>query len=140
MKEEVNEINELVLKLISTGLKSLAKGLGNMADTLMEDLPEGQAKEKSKSSTEKSKERQSAGKSTAKSRKPETLEPAKSAKEKPKTAGEIVLEVIRDAKAVNTATIMEKTGFNSSKVRNNIRELKRKGKIKNKSRGVYVAT
>ena len=55
------------------------------------------------------------------------------------TAADAVFGVIsRSKKGVNTATIMEKTGYNQKKVANFIYRLKKQGKIKSTAKGVYV--
>ena len=55
------------------------------------------------------------------------------------TAVSTVLSVISGSKkGVTTAQIEKKTGFDEEKVWNNINYLKRKGKVKNAGRGVYV--
>ncbi len=178
MKDEVNEINELVLKLVSTGLKSLAKGIRDMADNLVEDLPEDQAPKKKPSEkkkpsgesasapTQKKPEQKKAEQKKPEQKKPEQKKaeqkkaeqkkPAqkKAAPKKPaaqkkpaqkkakqKTAAEVVFKVVVDSEdGVNTAEIVEKTGFNSRKVWDSIKKLKKQGDIKNKRRGIYVST
>jgi hypothetical protein len=62
----------------------------------------------------------------------------KKKKVKPLTATETVFGVIsRSKKGVNTATIVEMTGFNRKQVANYILKLKKQGKIKIVQRGVY---
>ena len=46
----------------------------------------------------------------------------------------------RSRKGVNVASIREKTGFDDKQIRTYIYKAKRQGKIKNKSRGVYVSS
>ena len=48
--------------------------------------------------------------------------------------------VRRSRKGVNVASIREKTGFDDKQIRTYIYKAKRQGKIKNKSRGVYVSS
>jgi hypothetical protein len=72
---------------------------------------------------------------------------AKKASKKPspkkataKSATDIVLSIIkRSKKGINTSTLEKKTGFDAIKVRNIIFRLKRQGKVKSASRGMYVA-
>jgi hypothetical protein len=90
-------------------------------------------------------------------RKPEQSKPAKKAavkkavpkskpvkKAAPKkvvkvTAAETVFAVIKKSKkGVDTATLMEKTGFNRVKIANNVKVLKKKGLVKSPEKGVYV--
>ncbi len=55
------------------------------------------------------------------------------------TASETVLKVInRSKKGVNTAALIEKTGFNTKKIRNVVFRLKKQGKIKSPKKGVYA--
>jgi len=55
------------------------------------------------------------------------------------TATDTVLGVIkRYRKGVDVSTLMEKTGFNRKKIYNNVKVLKKQGKIKSVRKGVYV--
>ena len=55
------------------------------------------------------------------------------------TAADTVLGVIkRYRKGVDVSTLMEKTGFNKRKIYDNVKVLKKRGKIKNAGIGVYV--
>ena len=55
------------------------------------------------------------------------------------TAAETVFAVIKKSKkGVDTATLMEKTGFNRVKIANNVKVLKKKGLVKSPEKGVYV--
>ena len=55
------------------------------------------------------------------------------------TALDTVFGVIsRSKKGVDTATIMEKTGYNRKQVANYIYKLSKQGKIKSVERGVYT--
>jgi len=55
------------------------------------------------------------------------------------TAADTVFAVIKEFKnGVNTATLMEKTGFNRVKVANNVKVLKKKGMVKSPEKGIYV--
>ncbi len=57
-------------------------------------------------------------------------------------ASDTVFEVIKDNgdEGVNFAGILDKTGFDDKKIRNVIFCLNKLGKIKRKTRGIYVAT
>jgi len=60
-------------------------------------------------------------------------------KEKKKTAPETVLTVIkRSKKEVTIETLKEKTGFKGQKLYNVLSMLKKQGKVKNPSKGVYA--
>ncbi len=55
------------------------------------------------------------------------------------TAADTVFDFIkRYRKGVDVSTLMEKTGFNRRKIYDNVKILKKQGKIKSKRRGVYV--
>jgi len=55
------------------------------------------------------------------------------------TAADTVLGVIkRYRKGVDVSTLMEKTGFNKRKIYDNVKVLKKRGKIKSVGKGVYV--
>jgi len=59
-------------------------------------------------------------------------------KAKKVTASEAILAIAKKSKnGVNADTLKKKTGFNSQKIRDNIYRLKKQGKIKTVSRGVY---
>jgi len=56
------------------------------------------------------------------------------------TAVDIVLETIKRSKqGIDFAQIQVKTGFDEKKIRNIIFRLNKTGKIKRKSRGIYIA-
>jgi DNA-binding transcriptional regulator PaaX len=51
-----------------------------------------------------------------------------------------VLDTIKNSKeGIGFAQIQAKTGFDEKKIRNIIFRLNKKGKIKRKSRGIYIA-
>ncbi len=55
------------------------------------------------------------------------------------TAGDTVLTIInRRKKGIDTAALMEKTGFNQKKVANIVFNLRKQGKIKSERKGVYL--
>ena len=55
------------------------------------------------------------------------------------TAADTVLGVIkRSKKGIETAALMEKTGYNQKKVANIVFKLRKQRKIKNEGKGVYV--
>jgi hypothetical protein len=57
------------------------------------------------------------------------------------TAIDVVLDVIKRSKqGIGFAAIQAKTGFDEKKIRNIIFRLNKIGKIKRKSRGIYIAT
>lgn len=65
---------------------------------------------------------------------------ARRASKKGATASDTVLETIKSLKqGAGFADIQAKTGYNEKKLRNIIFRLNKLGKIKRKSRGVYIA-
>ena len=57
------------------------------------------------------------------------------------TAADTVFGFIkRYRKGVDVSTLMEKTGFNRRKIYDNVKILKKQGKIQSEGRGVYVKT
>ena len=60
-------------------------------------------------------------------------------KAKPATAVDTVLAIInRYKKGIDTAALMEKTGYNQKKIANLVFKLRKQGKIKTSAKGVYV--
>jgi len=113
---------DAVVKTVVEGLKSIAQGVEAIAKKLEDGLPKEKPKTKAKRKTPK-KQKQAAVKG----------------KKRPATAVDTVLAVIQKArKGVSTATIAEKTGYDKKKVANAIYKLKKSGKIKNLSRGVFI--
>ena len=63
----------------------------------------------------------------------------KTTAKKPETAIAAAYAIIgRSKKGVNTAALMEKTGFNKKKVSNLVFKLKQQGRIKSIGKGVYL--
>ena len=57
----------------------------------------------------------------------------------PATAVDTVLAIIkRSKKGIDTAVLMEKTGYNQKKISNLVFKLTKQGKIKTVAKGVYV--
>ena len=101
--------------------------------------------EKLIAAAEKSEKPKSTKKTTAKPIKAKTTKrsPAQKAPAKKKTAQptatDQVLNIIkRSKKGVNTATLMNKTGFDQRKIWSIINRASKAGKIKRVGRGVYV--
>jgi hypothetical protein len=63
----------------------------------------------------------------------------KAARSAKASAADVMLRIIETRKRpVNIATLREKTGFGSQKVRDNLHKLKTRGKIKNVGKGIYT--
>ena len=113
---------ERVIKTVADGLKAIAQGVEKLAEKV-DDIGKSVSEEKPK----------------AKRKAP--AKPKKTAAKKPvqKSASDTVLGVIkRSKKGVNTAIIMEKTGYERKKVSNIVHRLKKQGKIKSAGRGIYI--
>ena len=68
-----------------------------------------------------------------------TAKKAVAKKEKKMTAPETVMSIIkRSKKEVTIKTLKEKTGFQGQKLYNVLSMLKKQGKVKNPSKGIYV--
>ena len=124
---------DLLFKTVIDGMRGMAKGIDALADKLdtlskskFNEIAKGKAKPKSKA----------AAKAKTKAKKA----PAKrDAGKKPATAIDTVYTIIKKSKkGVNTATLMEKSGFDRKKISNVIYKLKKQGKIKSAGKGVYL--
>ena len=121
-----------LLKIMSDGLKTLAQGVEALADKVDEIA-------KTPTTVKPQKKRPAAAAPKAKPVKKPAGKATKKKEVKTMTAADIVFRVIsRSKKGVNTATIMEKTGYNQKKVANFIYRLTKQGKIKSVQRGVYI--
>ena len=122
---------ESILKIVEEGLRTLAKGVTAIADKL-DEFAEPPEKAKPKRKTAR---KAPAGR--AKNEKPRKSTP----KGKKRTAADTVLSAIgRSRKGVDTAALMQKTGFDRKKIQNTVFKLKKEGKIKNASKGMYIKT
>lgn len=126
----MKEVQSL-LKIMSDGLKTLAQGVEALA-VKVEEISKTQTK-----TPKKKKPTKAAAK--AKTAKKPARRVTKKKEAKPMTALDTVFGVIsRSKKGVDTATIMEKTGYNRKQVANYIYKLSKQGKIKSVERGVYT--
>jgi hypothetical protein len=127
---------ESILKIVSDGLKTLAKGVEAIAEKVDETAksqkpakptpkkaPKPAKKPAKKSKTAKKTVRKTAGKKAGEG----------------VTASDNVFGIIaRSSKGVAMAEILEKTGYNQKKVANIIYRLKKQNKIKSVEKGVYA--
>ena len=112
---------KVIFKVVAEGLRALAKEIDKM----------GKAVGKLETGAKVRETRRRATKAKP-GRKPAVKKPRKG------TATDAVYTVIeKSKKGVNTTTIKKKTGFDDKKIWNIINRLKKEGKIKNVSRGVY---
>ncbi len=115
---------EVVIKTVVEGLRSIAQGVEKIAEKLEESAPNKQPKAK----------RKIAAKSVRKTKAKATTKPKKTA-----TAVDTVLAVInRSKKGVDSATLAKKTGFDKKKIANIVFKLRKLGKIKSVSKGLYT--
>jgi hypothetical protein len=128
---------DVALKAVAEGLRTIAQGMGKIAEKLEESTPKKQPKAKPARKT-KTKPAPKV-KAVAKPKKaPAKKAPAKKTV-KTATAADTVLAVInRTKKGVSTATLAEKTGFDNKKIANIVFKLRKLGKVKSVGRGVYV--
>ncbi len=118
---------DVVVKTVVEGLRSISEGVETIAKKLEDSFTEEKPKAKR---TRKPKTAPKAKKTPAKKQ-----APAKKAK----TATDTVLAIVRRSKkGVSVSTIAEKTGYNNHKIYNILSTLKKVGKIKGVSRGVYT--
>ncbi len=118
---------DVFLKTVADGMKTMAVSIESLAKKL-DTLAKAQHGEKLK---RKRKSPERPRKKTAKK--------VASKKEKTITAADTVFLIIkRSRKGADTATLMEKTGFNQKKIANMVYKLKSQGKIKSVGKGVYV--
>lgn len=118
---------DVILKMVSEGMKAMAQGVEALAKKL-DTIADSGVGEKIKAKY--------ARKGSTKKKKPASK---KAAPKKSITAAETVLKVIsRSKKGISPATISEKTGFALKKVHNIVYKLKQHGKIKSVGRGLYL--
>jgi predicted Rossmann fold nucleotide-binding protein DprA/Smf involved in DNA uptake len=117
---------DVALKAVAEGLRTIAQGMEKIAEKLEDSTPKKQAKAKP------------VRKAAAKPKKaaPKKAPVKKALKE---TAADTVLKIIAGSKkGVNSATLMEKTGFDKKKIANIVFKLRKQGKIKSVDKGVYT--
>lgn len=134
----MKEIQSL-LKIMSDGLKTIARGIEAVSDKVNEAAI-SQSAEKAETGAEP-KARISAS-TAARKKKPVRKKTARGPKKKaatPPTAVETVFKIIsRSKKGIDVATLMKKTGYDRKKISNLIYKLGKQGKIKTIDKGVYV--
>lgn len=134
---------EKFLKVLSDGMKSLAKGFESVAEKVeimanAEGVEKSSPKKPAKSRATKP-SRKPAKKTAAKKAAPKTVKKASPKKTKTPIATETVYQIIsRSKNGAGTATLKKKTGFPDKKIHNIIYKLKKQGKIKSQAKGVYT--
>jgi predicted Rossmann fold nucleotide-binding protein DprA/Smf involved in DNA uptake len=127
---------EVVIKTVVEGLRSIAQGVEKIAEKLEESAPKKQPTAKRKPARKTKTEPAPAAKAATKPKKA----PAKKAPAKKKaTAADTVLAIINiSKKGVDSATLAEKTGYDKKKIANLVFKLRKLGKIKSVSKGIYT--
>jgi len=133
---------EKYLKVLSDGMKTLAKGFESVAERVDKlaktEGAGGSAPRRPRRTAAKKTQRKPAKKATS-AKATKTAKKASPQKAKAPTATDTVYQIIgRYKNGVNSATIKKSTGFNDKKVQNIIYKLKKQGKVKSTSKGVYV--
>jgi len=135
---------DVVIKTVVDGLRTIAQGVEKIAEKLEDSVPKEKpkAKPKRKASAKPVRKAPAKPKKTTAKKAPAKKAPAKKAAKNTKqsaTAADAVLAVIsRSKKGVDTATLVEKTGFDKKKLANTIFRLRKQGNIKSVKRGVYT--
>ena len=129
---------DVFLKTVVEGMKSMAGGIEVLAEkleTISKSRVDVTPKRKAKAKVVRKAPAKSSKKKVAK----KAPKRAVSRKAKPPTAVDTVLAIInRSKKGVNTATLMERTGYDQKKIANLVYKLKKQGKIKSVNKGVYL--
>jgi hypothetical protein len=118
---------EKVWATVGEGLRMLSKGLDSLANRL-----DAIIQEQSSGRTARKKPTAAPRKRPAKARsKP---------KQKPQSATDMVYQAVKASRGgIDTAAIMQKTGFDRKKVQGIVQRLKKSGKITTVERGKYTA-
>lgn len=138
----MNEIGE-ALATLSTGLKALAEGI-NVISKQVNQMTGSQAQAPANNTPKRASQTSSPQKRVAKQRQRKRTvikdtETFEINTKKTKTASENVLQLINSSNGgVNYARMVEHTGYDKKKIANILFNLKKQGKIKSVSKGVYT--
>ena len=132
------------MKLLQKQLQSAVKTLNTLAtkiDAISKKL-EGTEKVKpapGKKSPAKATRKPAALKTVKKRAPKKSVEKSAPKKAVTLTAADTILELIgQNEKGLNTAALIEKSGFNAKKVQNTVFRMRKQGRIKNAAKGIYV--
>ena len=129
LKKDLQAVNKEI-KALAMKTESLLKAVDKL------EKPKPTKKPKAKAVKQKAVKKAPARKVAVKKAAPKK---AVRKKAKPATAVETVLVIIkRSKKGVGMAALMEKTGYNQKKISNLVFKLRKLGKIKSVSKGVYL--
>jgi uncharacterized Zn finger protein len=146
-------VEDKTRKLLKKAKKKTARVIADsdMADMFGIDMEETLASSKKKAKTPKARSKRkktlineskkAKGKAATKKAGKKTASKKATLRKETKPPYDTVVGIVRRSrKGVNVASIREKTGFDDKQIRIYIYKAKRQGKIKNKSRGVYVSS
>ena len=126
------------MKKLQRDLQSVIKNLKALTQKTQKMSREVAKLEKAKAKPKPKAKRRPAKKKAARKKAP-ARKKAAVRKAKKVTATDTVLNIIsRSKRGVNTAALKKKTGYNDAKVRSIVFRLKKAGKIKAPSKGLYV--
>jgi hypothetical protein len=132
------------MKQLQKALQSAVKALNTLATKIeaISKTLEGTEKAKlapAKKPSVKGTRKPAASKTVKKSAPKKAVEESAPKKAVAPTAADTILELIgQNEKGLNTATLIEKSGFNAKKVQNTVFRLRKQGRIKNAAKGIYV--
>jgi hypothetical protein len=132
------------MKQLQKALQSAVKALNTLATKIeaISKTLEGTEKAKpapAKKPSVKGTRKPAASKTVKKSAPKKAVEESAPKKVAAPTAADTILELIgQNEKGLNTATLIEKSGFNAKKVQNTVFRLRKQGRIKNAAKGIYV--
>ena len=129
---------DVFLKTVVEGMKSMAEGIEILAEKL-ETIAKSRADVTPKRKSKAKVVRKAPTKSSKKKATQKASKRAVSKKATAPTAVDTILGIInKSKKGVNTATLKEKTGYDQKKIANLVYKLKKQGKIKSVSKGIYI--
>ena len=154
MKDLVTQaVEDKTRKLLKKAKKKTSRVIADsdLADVFGIDMEEPVASSKKNAKAPKarlkrkktliSESKKAKGKAVTKKAGKKTTSKKTTLRKKAKPPYDAVIGIVRRSrKGVNVASIREKTGFDDKQIRTYIYKAKRQGKIKNKSRGVYVSS
>jgi predicted Rossmann fold nucleotide-binding protein DprA/Smf involved in DNA uptake len=131
-------IDSELAKLVVEGLRSISQGVEAIAKKIEDGFTDEKPATKPKRKAASKPKARSAGK-RAKAKTQRTAIKKIVAKKRTPTALDTVLTIVnRSRKGIDVDTIAKKTGFDKKKISNILYKLKKAGKVKAISRGVYT--
>ena len=125
---------DVALKAVADGLRTIAQGMGKIAEKLEESTPKTQPKAKRKPARKTKTKPAPKAKAAARP----TKKPAKKAAKKTTAADTVLAIITRSKKGVDSVTLSKKTGYDKKKLANIVFKLRKMGKVKSVGRGVYT--